>query len=82
MLTFPKVPIPPNWPERSKRMVFRPHLAAQMAAAVPAGPPPTTRISVSAYTGTWRSNTIAEFVTVDPLPVNFSLIIKNEIVSL
>ena len=50
--TSPAVALPPRKPNRSTRTVFAPVRPLATAAAMPAGPPPTTRTSVSAATGT------------------------------
>ena len=47
--TSPRVAIPPRQLPRSTTSVFAPFRAAEIAAQTPAGPPPTTRTSVSIH---------------------------------
>ena len=58
LLIMPVVATPPTAPYCSISIVFRPMRAACRAAPKPAGPPPTTRTSVSAATGISRLGSV------------------------
>src|SRR5689334_985885 len=57
------VAVPPRKPARSIRRVFAPLRAAATAAAMPATPPPQTRTSTCAATGTVRASSFNPFST-------------------
>jgi hypothetical protein len=64
LLTPTWVILPPKLPNCSTSMVFAPSLAAEIAAASPAGPLPTTSTSVSAMTGIDLDGSWMNFISV------------------
>ena len=70
-LMIPLVATPPMAPYCSISMTLRPIRAAWRAAPKPAGPPPTTRISVCATTGICLLGSVIYFIIFAHLSLSF-----------